>query len=119
MQWLDIFTYLPNVICYLEFPSSPTSLPSLLLPTLFLFSILFSFYQLPFPVSSFISISLMEPTMEPTMNPSDSPLSNTDLWCDWSGISEEPVSITITMEVTLSNQAILESLLYVSVLTVV
>ncbi|KAJ6163222.1 hypothetical protein N7497_003201 [Penicillium chrysogenum] len=36
--------------------------------------------------------------MEPTMNPNDSPLSNLDLWCDWSGIPEEPVSITIAME---------------------
>jgi hypothetical protein len=39
--------------------------------------------------------------MEPTMNPNGSPLSNLDLWCDWSGIPEEPVSITIAMEVTL------------------
>ncbi|CAI7631943.1 unnamed protein product [Penicillium glandicola] len=35
--------------------------------------------------------------MEP-MDPNDSPLSNLDLWCDWSGIPEDPVSITIAME---------------------
>ncbi|KAI2730703.1 hypothetical protein CBS147332_2555 [Penicillium roqueforti] len=40
----------------------------------------------------------MEPTMDITMNPNDSPLSNLDVWCDWSGIPEEPVSITISME---------------------
>ncbi|KAJ5597907.1 hypothetical protein N7537_007991 [Penicillium hordei] len=32
------------------------------------------------------------------MDPNDSPLSNLDLWCDWSGVPEEPVSITIAME---------------------
>lgn len=42
--------------------------------------------------------------MEPTMDPNDSPLSNLDLWCDWSGVPEEPVSITIAMEVTLQSQ---------------
>ncbi|KAJ5700112.1 hypothetical protein N7536_003125 [Penicillium majusculum] len=36
--------------------------------------------------------------MEPTMDPNDSPLSNLDVWCDWSGVPEEPVSITIAME---------------------
>ncbi|KAJ5169409.1 uncharacterized protein N7500_002192 [Penicillium coprophilum] len=46
----------------------------------------------------------MESTTEPTettetaMNPNDSPLSNLDLWCDWSGSPEDPVSITIAME---------------------
>ncbi|EKV04728.1 hypothetical protein PDIG_87200 [Penicillium digitatum PHI26] len=43
----------------------------------------------------------MKPTgelMEPTMDPHDSPLSNLDLWCDWTGDPEEPVSITIAME---------------------
>ncbi|KGO51701.1 hypothetical protein PEX2_008180 [Penicillium expansum] len=40
----------------------------------------------------------MEPTMEATMEPHDSPLRNLDLWCDWSGFPEEPVSITIAME---------------------
>lgn len=48
---------------------------------------------------------IMEPTMKPTMDPNDSPLSNLDLWCDWSGVPEEPVSITIAMEVTPKNQA--------------
>jgi hypothetical protein len=80
-----------------------------------LFFIFFPLYQLLFSISSFISIHLMGPTMEPTMYPNDSPLSNLDLWCDWSGIPEEPVSITIAMEVTLKNQAILESLVYASV----
>ncbi|KAJ5449133.1 hypothetical protein N7445_003954 [Penicillium cf. griseofulvum] len=42
--------------------------------------------------------STTEPTMETTMEPNDSPLSNLDLWCDWSGAPEDPVSITITME---------------------
>ncbi|KAJ5521873.1 hypothetical protein N7527_005988 [Penicillium freii] len=41
---------------------------------------------------------IIQPTMEPTMDPNDSPLSNLDLWCDWSGVPEEPVSITIAME---------------------
>ncbi|KGO78432.1 hypothetical protein PITC_068950 [Penicillium italicum] len=36
--------------------------------------------------------------MEPTMDPHDSPLSNLDLWCDWNGVPEEAVSITIAME---------------------
>ncbi|KAJ5393771.1 uncharacterized protein N7487_011412 [Penicillium crustosum] len=40
----------------------------------------------------------MEPIMETTVDPNDSPLSNLDLWCDWSGVPEEPVSITIAME---------------------
>lgn len=57
----------------------------------------------------------MEPTMDVTMNPNDSPLSNLDVWCDWSGIPEEPVSITISMEVTLKNQPSS----WVSVLTVI
>lgn len=117
MQWLNIFTYLPNVVCYLDFPSS-TSLSSLLFYSFFCFPSSF-LYQFRFSISSFISIHLMEPTMEPTMNPNDSPLSNLDLWCDWSGIPEEPVSVTIAMEVTLKDQAILESLLYACVLTVV
>ncbi|OQE43168.1 hypothetical protein PENCOP_c003G02945 [Penicillium coprophilum] len=41
--------------------------------------------------------SATEPT-ETTMNPNDSPLSNLDLWCDWNGSPEDPVSITIAME---------------------
>ncbi|CAG8273105.1 unnamed protein product [Penicillium nalgiovense] len=113
MQWLNIFTYLPNVVCYLDFPSSTYSSSllffssslllffssSLLLFYYFFFVfIFFPLYQFRFSISSFISIHLMEPTMEPTMNPNDSPLSNLDLWCDWSGIPEEPVSVTIAME---------------------
>lgn len=39
------------------------------------------------------------------MEPHDSPLRNLDLWCDWSGFPEEPVSITIAMEVIMKNQA--------------
>ncbi|KAJ5504371.1 hypothetical protein N7463_007245 [Penicillium fimorum] len=42
--------------------------------------------------------STTEPTTEPTMDPNDSPLSNLDLWCDWSGSPKDPVSITIAME---------------------
>ncbi|KAJ5972342.1 uncharacterized protein N7479_002260 [Penicillium vulpinum] len=40
----------------------------------------------------------MDATTEPTMDPNDSPLCNLDLWCDWSGVPEDPVSITIAME---------------------
>lgn len=56
--------------------------------------------------------------METTVDPNDSPLSNLDLWCDWSGVPEEPVSITIAMEVTLKKPG-LKSSLWVSVLTVI
>ncbi|KAJ5375057.1 hypothetical protein N7517_007063 [Penicillium concentricum] len=43
----------------------------------------------------------MESTTEPTgpiMDPNHGPLRNLDLWCDWTGIPEDPVSITIAME---------------------
>lgn len=53
--------------------------------------------------------------MDLTMDPNDSPLSNLDVWCDWSGIPEEPVSITISMEVMLKNQPSS----WISVLTVI
>lgn len=46
----------------------------------------------------------IDPTIDPIIDPNDSPLSNLDMWCDWSGVPEEPVSITIAMEV-LKNQA--------------
>ncbi|KOS45479.1 hypothetical protein ACN38_g3623 [Penicillium nordicum] len=40
----------------------------------------------------------IDPTIDPIIDPNDSPLSNLDMWCDWSGVPEEPVSITIAME---------------------
>jgi hypothetical protein len=49
--------------------------------------------------------STTDPTTETTVEPNDSPLSNLDLWCDWSGSPEDPVSVTIAMEVKLINQA--------------